>query len=98
MKNNMKKAFAEVEQIIEHSEKSVKNNIPQKLKDFLSKNKDKDYIVNIDFSKKIEEQELLPETKQLIALIYRDFLCSKFEKEVIEKNEANQKTIIVSGD
>lgn len=36
--------------------------------------------MNIDYSKSINEQELLKDTRIILSLIYRDYICSKEEK------------------
>ena len=46
---------------------------------------DKNYIVNIDYSKKLNEQNLLNETRAILSLLYRDYLCDKDEKERLLK-------------
>ena len=88
MESNIYKSFSEVIDIIEHSEKEIQQKIPDKLKQLLRENKDANYILDIDYSKDINEQELLQETREILAMIYRDYLCSDEEKkEIIEKNK-----------
>lgn len=38
------------------------------------------YRINLDYSKNINEQELLQDTKVIMSLIYRDYLCSEEER------------------
>ena len=55
---------------------------------FLEKNQDKEYKVNIDYNKSINEQMLMKETRALLAIIYRDYLCSSEKrKELIYKDK-----------
>ena len=52
------------------------------------------YKVNIDYTKTINEQELLRETRVILSLIYRDYLCTDEQrKEIIlnDKKELNEK-------
>lgn len=77
----MKKAFAEVNDILKHSELEIQEKIPKKFLDMLEENEDKNYKLNIDYDKDINNQELLPYTRDILAMIYTDYLCSKEEKE-----------------
>lgn len=82
MREQYFKAFVEVEQIIMLMPKGLQNKIPEKFKNLLSTCKDPDYIVNI--KEPFEECNIMEETKIVLAVIYRDFLCSKEEKERIK--------------
>ena len=94
----MKKAFAEVHDILKHSELEIQEKIPKKFLDMLEENEDKNYIINIDYDKDINNQKLLPYTRDILAMVYTDYLCSKEEKEkfllenekVIEEQETQQ--------
>lgn len=81
------KAFAEVNYIIDNSEDEVINRIPNKLKSTIKENLDKNYIVNIDLEKGLNNCNLLEKTKEILYLIYRDYLCTKQENEIFLKNE-----------
>ena len=88
MKENLYKAFSEVDTILEYSSEEIANKIPKKFKDIIKNNKDLEYKLEIDDNKALTEQELLPETKEILALIYREYLCSEEEKEkLIEENQ-----------
>ena len=53
-------------------------------------NKDTEYISYIDSSIPLKNQKLNPDTKTLLALIYRDYLCSEDERKnllISEKQE-----------
>lgn len=81
------KAFSEVNYIIDNSEDEVINRIPNKLKSIIKENLDKSYIVNIDLEKGLNNCNLLEKTKEILYLIYRDYLCTKQENEMFIKNE-----------
>jgi len=86
--NKLKPAFTEVYDIINHMEPELKDKIPKKFVNLLKQNRDNDYETNIDYTKSITEQELLKDTKVILGLIYRDFLCSKEKrKELIEQDK-----------
>ena len=89
-----KKVFSEVYDIIYHMEKNLYNKIPKQFIHFIKENKEDNYIVNIDYSKSINEQELLQQTRVMLSLIYRDYLCDEEERqELIEKDKKELKRI-----
>ena len=48
---------------------------------------DREYKVEVDLSKRIEEQNISQEAKDILALIYRDYLVSKTEREELIQRE-----------
>lgn len=82
----MHKAFAEVYDIILHLDLEAQKKIPEEFKQALKNKKDDTYIVKIDYDKSIADQKLLPYTRKIITLIYRDYLCSPEEREALKKN------------
>ncbi len=90
MKENICKAFSEVDTILEYSSEEIRNKVPNNFKKLIKNNKDVDYKLVLDEKKPLNEQKLLIETREILALIYRDYLCSEDErKELIIAN--NQK-------
>lgn len=90
MKEDIYKAFSEIDTILEYSNEEIKNKIPNNFKQLIKNNKDINYKLVLDEKKSLNEQKLLIETKEILALIYRDYLCSEDErKELIRVN--NQK-------
>lgn len=85
------KACKEVLEILNNVEEKDLEKIPKDFIDDIKKNADKNYIPNIDINKKFEEQELLPETIDLLAYIYRKYWCNQEEKEefdtIMKKND-----------
>ncbi len=92
MSDNYAKACSEVLTIIPHIEQKYSEKIPYKFIKMLEIISDKEYInnINIDFSKKLKEQKLLEETRIILALIYRDYLCSEEEKEKLILQEQEE--------
>ena len=87
MQDSTKKAFSEVYDIINHMEENMKNKIPTKFIDFLKDNRDYNYDVKIDYSQSIVNQNLIHETKVLLSLIYRDYICDKQKRENLIKQD-----------
>ena len=89
-----KKAVSEVIDVLKHSEIEVTQKIPKKFIEFLTKNSDRNYIPNIDYSEENWENSIEEDAKVLIALIYRDYIMSEEEKEkVIEEAKRQEQEI-----
>lgn len=85
-----RQAYSEVYNIINHFEKELYAKIPQSFINAIKKNRDLNYKVNIDYTKTINEQELLRETRVILSLIYRDYLCTDEQrKEIILNDKKN---------
>lgn len=80
MKNTINQAFTEVYDVINHMEIEMQEKIPKKFINLIKENRDLDYKLNINYKEDIKKQ-LLKESKVILSLIYRDFLCSKEKKE-----------------
>jgi len=94
------KACKEVLEILNNVEEKDLEKIPKDFIDDIKKNADKNYIPNIDINKKFEEQELLPETIDLLAYIYRKYWCDEKDKyefdRVIQENENKKEKVFSS--
>lgn len=90
MKNKYKKALAEVNIILENTEKEITNKIPLGFKNFIRENMDREHSITIDSRKKLIEQDLKKETKEILALIYRDYICTKEERQLLVLQEKEE--------
>lgn len=91
--NTTIQALSEVYSIINHLDKNLYKKIPNNFINMIENNRDLKYDVNIDYTKNINEQNLLQETRVILSLIYRDYLCTKEEREKIilkDKKELEQ--------
>jgi len=88
MKEEYREAFAEVEQILKLMPTNLSNRIPTRFKNIITLEKSKTYIPKI--SEPFEECELKEETTIILAVIYRDFLCSKEEREELLERDKNK--------
>lgn len=76
-----KQAYTEINNFIELLSEEDKNKIPKKLREFFKKEKDENYVKNIDIDIPIKEQNLLEETLALIALLNIKYLCNNYEEK-----------------
>lgn len=82
-------AFKEVYEILQNTDTELVEKIPPKFIEFLQSNMNKDYKTNIDNSIDIDKQVLLPETEDILALIYRSYWATDEEKQDFS-NKDNQ--------
>lgn len=87
MENNYPKAYKEVIEILKYVPKESVDKIPQTMLDTFNAKMDKTYNFSIDINKSFEEQELLEETKAILANIFRDYWATPYQKERIEAKE-----------
>ena len=87
MQDITKQSFCEVYDIINHMDKQMKSKISDKFINFIEKNRGLNYRVDIDYSKSITNQNLLHETKVLLSLIYRDYICDEEKKAQLIKQD-----------
>lgn len=86
-KAGMRQAFAEMYEILKHCNYEVMSCVPERFVLMLKKYMDPDLTGNLDFSKSLVNMDMLADTRVLLHLVHRDFLCSESErKKLIEKN------------
>ena len=83
-------SYNETYDIICHLDKNLYDKIPKNFLELIKKNVELDYKVNIDYSKSINNQNLQRDTRVLLSLIYRDYLCSQEEKDKLIQNDKIQ--------
>lgn len=93
------RAFCEVYDIINHLDKDLYEKIPKKFIQVVEQNRMSGYKVEIDYNKSINEQFLLKDTRIILSLIYRDYICApetrqqlliKDKKEIEEEEKILQ--------
>ena len=86
-------ATTEVLSILEYLPQSDVDKIPNKFKEFLKENSLSNYKPSFDYSLGLDKIELKYKTKLLLAMIYRNYLCSKEEQleydKILCQNEEN---------
>lgn len=85
-----RQAFSDVSIIIKMMPNDMRQRIKPDFIKFVEENKDKDYVSNINENIPLEEQTLNEQTKTLLALIYREYLCSESTREELLKKEKIQ--------
>lgn len=84
-------AMSEVLCIINQSDDNYKSKIPQSFISFLKENADSTYNPDFDVNIPIKKLNLRKETKGLLALIYRSYICNEEERveydKILKQNE-----------
>ena len=81
-----RKAITELLTVLENVEDDELNKIPPELIDYFKTNADKNYHFEIEENENFEDIELKKETKGLLSMIYRNYLCdNQKEKEAFEE-------------
>lgn len=83
----------QISEILKYIAPNLKARIPKKIISYFENNKSKDYSWNIDKTLPLEKQELLPTTKEILTVLYKDYMCNDIERIELEKtlneNEVN---------
>lgn len=76
----LSEAAVEFNCILDHSSQEIINKIPEKFITFMKSIASTTYTFNYDKNKKLNEQNIKPETRGIISLVYQDYICSEEEK------------------
>ena len=79
-------AIVETLDILKHTNQDAVNKIPKRFIRFLKNNASKDYHVELEHSKPINEMDIKEETKGILGMIYRNWWCSEEEKARIKRS------------
>lgn len=91
MEDNYPKAYKEVMEILNYVPQESVNKIPPIMIEAFRAKMDINYDFHVDTNKGFEEQELLEETKAILANIFRDCWATPYQKERIEAKEKNDR-------
>lgn len=81
MTNEQMKSYTEILTIINYMEMKYKEKIPKRLIEFFERNKAKEYMFDIDFSKSLKEQNFSKQTLPLLAMINLNYWCETQEEK-----------------
>lgn len=87
MENNYNKAYKEVLEILKYMSDGDVNKVPKDMIETFEVKQDKNHIFEVDTEKSIEEQNLLEETKDILANIFRDYWATEEQKQKIIARE-----------
>lgn len=93
MEDKYSKAYKQVIEILKCAPQEIVDKIPQEMIKTFKANMDDKYDFRIDINKTFEEQDLLEETKAILANIFRDYWATPEQKERILEKEKNDREI-----
>lgn len=91
MKLKYRQALFEVYVILENTDEDIKNKISKKFTDFIKENMDVNHKFVLQQGKELVNQDLMLETKQILALIYRDYMCTQEERKKLLLQEKEKR-------
>ncbi len=75
-----KKAYVEICEIINYLDYEAYKNIPAKLIERMEEEKDKEYTFELEPGVELEKQNLLPETRAILLVIFKNYLATEEQK------------------
>lgn len=82
--------YVDISVIISMMSDEMRRKISKSFIKFIEENKDANYVSNINSKVPLNQQNLRKETKELMGVIYRDYLCSSEEREKLLQAEAEE--------
>lgn len=97
-KENYREAVSEVLEILQFADEEIINKIPLEVLQKLNSQKSITYMSKFKDTQKIEVEQISKKAKAILALLYRDYICTKeerkeFDKQLIEANTQNQENM-----
>ncbi len=93
MENVYYDAYTEVYEILCYMPINYIKKLPVELLNLFEQNRNKDYKYCVNTEKKINEQDMLVETKSILAVLYRDFWATPEKKEIILQKEKIERNV-----
>lgn len=84
-KKNIAIAYAEIWEILKHTQDEIIERIPSDLLKRIENERDKNCTFKCDLSKGLAEQDITDLTKSLLSNIYREYLITPEERETLRK-------------
>lgn len=82
--------YVDISIIIKMMPIEMREKISKSFINFIEKNKSNNYVSNINPKIPIREQNIRKETKEMLGIIYRDYLCSNEERNKLLEQEEQE--------
>ncbi len=94
MEDNYARAYKEIVEILKYVPEESVNEIPKEMRDMFEAEMDEKYSFEIDVEKPFEKQEILEETKAILANIFRDYWATDYQRaRIIEKENQDREEL-----
>ena len=80
-------AYSEVLEILNHIPKADYNKVPSNMIELFTTNQNKDYRFSYNINKTLNEQNVSKIAKTIIAILFRDYWATPYQRERIEAKE-----------
>lgn len=90
MTETYKEAFSEVNEILKNLSEDLLKKIPKQFIDNIKENMSTSYVLKYDNTKGINEQNLKQETRAILSVIYRDYICDENKKREIIQSDRKE--------
>ena len=86
MENSLTKSYSEVYEILNLMDEKYINKIPDKVKELINNERDKEFKTNIEINIPLDKQVLQKDTLTLLTILYLNYWCESEQekKELIE--------------
>lgn len=92
--NSRAKAYKEVYEILKYVPEKDLNKIPKELLYEIEENKDDNYIYEVETGEDFNDKKMLPETKNLLAYIFRNYWATEEQIDIINKRRKNREDLL----
>ncbi len=83
--NNFSKSLVEADVLLNQLEREYKDKIPNSFWKYIQENKDKNYKFYIDFSKNLENQNIMPDTIAILTYVNIEYLLNEEQNKVFNQ-------------
>ena len=92
MNNINSEIYVDISVIISMMPTEMKSKISNSFISFIENNKSNNYVSNINPNIPLKEQNIRKETKEMLGIIYRDYLCNEEERINLLQEEKRELT------
>lgn len=92
MNNINSEIYVDISVIISMMPTGMKSKISNSFINFIENNKSNNYVSNINPNIPLQEQNIRKETKEMLGIIYRDYLCNEEERINLLQEEKRELT------
>lgn len=92
MNNINSEIYVDISVIISMMPTEMKSKISNSFINFIENNKSNNYVSNINPKIPLKQQNIRKETKEMLGLIYRDYLCNDEERSNLLQEEKRELT------
>ena len=93
MENVYYNAYTEIYEILSYMPIDYIKKLPKELLLLFEQKRNKEYKYCVNTKKRLNEQEMLIETKSILAVLYRDYWATSEKKEIILQKEKSERDL-----